>query len=137
MMSPELHAAGRRRRAGGDARDVARRVPSGSRAVCTPRYARSIVAPRSSRGTTWRIVFDGTAKPTPTLPPPPAVRIAVLTPITRPSESSSGPPELPGLIAASVWMTFSIENWFCASIERPRPETIPADADAERLIPSG
>jgi hypothetical protein len=29
--------------------------------------------------------------------------IALLTPITRPLEPSSGPPELPGLTAASVW----------------------------------
>ena len=36
---------------------------------------------------------------------PLAERIAVLTPISRPALSSSGPPELPGLIAASVWMT--------------------------------
>ena len=32
------------------------------------------------------------------------LRIAVLMPITAPVESTSGPPELPGLIAASVWM---------------------------------
>ena len=31
--------------------------------------------------------------------------MAVLTPISRPLESRSGPPELPGLIAASVWIT--------------------------------
>src|SRR5678816_822738 len=31
--------------------------------------------------------------------------IAVLTPITSPRESSKGPPELPGLSAASVWIT--------------------------------
>jgi hypothetical protein len=28
-----------------------------------------------------------------------------VTPIRRHAESSSGPPELPGLIAASVWIT--------------------------------
>ena len=46
----------------------------------------------------------------PTLPeaPSPPVAICELTPITRPAASSSGPPELPGLIAASVWMTSSI-----------------------------
>ena len=38
---------------------------------------------------------------------PPVEMIAVLTPISRPAESSSGPPELPGLMAASVWM----KNW--------------------------
>lgn len=30
--------------------------------------------------------------------------MAVLTPITAPDKSSSGPPLLPGLTAASVWM---------------------------------
>ena len=42
----------------------------------------------------------------PTLPPPsvPPVAICALTPITWPSSSSSGPPELPGLSAASVWI---------------------------------
>ena len=49
----------------------------------------------------------GIANPTPMLPPspprkPPVVAIAELTPITRPPRSTSGPPELPGLIAASV-----------------------------------
>ena len=33
---------------------------------------------------------------------PPTVAIAELTPMTEPSRSTSGPPELPGLIAASV-----------------------------------
>ena len=36
--------------------------------------------------------------------------IAVLTPMTRPRASTSGPPELPGLSAASVWMTLSIRR---------------------------
>ena len=39
--------------------------------------------------------------------PWPAATIAVLMPMTRPSRLSSGPPELPGLIEASVWMKFS------------------------------
>ena len=33
---------------------------------------------------------------------------AVLTPITSPAEVASGPPEFPGLSAASVWMMLSI-----------------------------
>jgi hypothetical protein len=41
------------------------------------------------------------AKPMPELLPL-AERIALLTPISRPALSSSGPPELPGLMAASV-----------------------------------
>ena len=36
--------------------------------------------------------------------------ICVLIPITRPSASSSGPPELPLLIAASVWIAPSMPN---------------------------
>ena len=43
----------------------------------------------------------GTARPRPM----PAT--AVLIPMTRPSPSASAPPELPGLRAASVWMTLS------------------------------
>ena len=48
-------------------------------------------------------VFDGIAKPIPTLAPVlPA--ICALTPITSPLELRSGPPEFPWLIAASVWI---------------------------------
>ena len=43
------------------------------------------------------------AKPTPWLPPE-RLKMAVLMPISRPSMSTSAPPELPGLMAASVWM---------------------------------
>ena len=53
-------------------------------------------------------VLTGTAKPMPTEPWPPPVAICELMPITRPLESSSGPPELPGLIDASVWITSEI-----------------------------
>ena len=55
-------------------------------------------------------VLIGIAKPMPTLPSPPVppVAICVLTPITSPLALSSGPPELPLLMAASVWMTLSI-----------------------------
>ena len=49
------------------------------------------------------------AKPMPALVPD-GDRIAVLTPISRPAESSSGPPELPGLMAASVWITSVISR---------------------------
>ena len=48
-------------------------------------------------------VFEGIAKPTPSLPPD-SLSIWALTPITLPSRSSSGPPEFPWLIAASVWI---------------------------------
>ncbi len=56
---------------------------------------------------------------------------AVVTPTTRPDPSTSGPPLLPGLIAASVW----IRSWRLVEVEaalsagtemsRPRAETIP------------
>ena len=72
----------------------------------------------------------------PTFPPPaPAVAICEFTPITRPLASSSGPPELPGLIGASVWITLSMRKPLGASISRSRPETIPAVAVLSR--PSG
>ena len=38
----------------------------------------------------------------PLVPPEDKVAIAELTPIIRPCESTSAPPEFPGLIAASV-----------------------------------
>jgi hypothetical protein len=43
------------------------------------------------------------AKPTP-LDEPEREMMKVFTPIRSPSMSTSGPPELPGLMAASVWM---------------------------------
>ncbi len=39
--------------------------------------------------------------------PWPEATMAVLMPTTLPSRSSSGPPELPGLMEASVWMKLS------------------------------
>ena len=74
-------------------------------------------------------MLAGTAKPIPTLPwlvPP--VAICEFTPITWPAASSSGPPELPGLIGASVWITESIWKPSGAWMWRPVPETIPAVA---------
>ena len=54
--------------------------------------------------------------------PPFGLTIAVLTPITWPCMSKSGPPELPRLIAASVWMKSS----YAARSVRLRAETMPA-----------
>ena len=51
--------------------------------------------------TTPFAMFDGIAKPMPSEPPL-RLSMAVLMPTTRPSRSTSGPPELPGLIVASV-----------------------------------
>ena len=66
----------------------------------------------------------GMAKPRPTLPPwvpgwlvPPGW-IAELMPITAPFALSSGPPELPGLIDASVWIALMYEALQpCPSLE--------------------
>ena len=64
----------------------------------------------SSCSTVRRTWLIGIAKPTPMLPdsplstPPLTVAMAELTPMTSPWRLTSGPPELPGLIAASVWI---------------------------------
>ena len=53
----------------------------------------------------------------------------MLIPTTRPVESASAPPELPGLRAASVWMTFSTSRLARPSreaIDRPSADTTPA-----------
>ncbi len=47
------------------------------------------------------IVSTGMAKPIPWAP----ARMATLTPTSSPLTLSSGPPELPGLMAASVWIS--------------------------------
>ena len=89
--------------------DRARR-PVETRTIVTagdPRYARSRRCP--SRGRARQpAVSIGTAKPMPTLPPPTAAGRITVDPDDPPAASISGPPELPGLIAASVWMTSSI-----------------------------
>src|SRR5262249_60077842 len=62
-----------------------------------------------SSGTTGLTESIGMAKPMPAFVPE-GERMAVVTPITRPAESSNGPPELPGLMAASVWITLVISR---------------------------
>ena len=77
---------------------------------------------RISRDATNRAVLLAMAKQSPC-----AGRImAVLTPITSPRVVTSGPPELPGLSAASVWMTSSISRPDRARSERPSALTTPA-----------
>ena len=66
------------------------------------------------------------AKPTPTLASTVPPSICAFTPITCPNRSSSGPPELPWLIGASVWMAFAIVRPFGASMSRATALTIPA-----------
>ena len=55
--------------------------------------------------TTRTTVSIGMAKPMPRLPPL-VLKMNVLIPITWPSALTSGPPLLPGLMAASVWIMF-------------------------------
>ena len=59
--------------------------------------------PVSADCTTVLTMLAGMAKPMP-IEPPEREKIAVLMPMRLPSMSISAPPELPGLIAASVWM---------------------------------
>jgi len=68
-----------------------------------PTHGRRI-RPKAESSRAIRIARSmGIAKPMPS-DPPDFERIELLTPITRPSALTSGPPELPGLIAASVWI---------------------------------
>mmetsp|Transcript_112086 Transcript_112086/g.222789 ORF Transcript_112086/g.222789 Transcript_112086/m.222789 type:complete len:222 (-) Transcript_112086:541-1206(-) len=69
-------------------------------------------------------VSIGMARPTPEKVPVP-VRMAVFTPTTCPSELSNGPPLLPGLIEASVWITPLIGRPPELSILRETPLMIP------------
>ena len=69
----------------------------------TPSQPRRVSPNWRSWSMTASAEFDGTAKPMP-IEPPDGEMIAVLTPITSPLRLNSGPPELPRLMAASVWM---------------------------------
>lgn len=77
------------------------------------------------------------AKPMPTkVPALVGLRIAVTMPTTSPLMFTSGPPELPGLAAASNWI--SRVSTCRPSVEtnsRFRPETTPDDTDGP--IPNG
>ena len=78
------------------------------------------------------VALTGTAIPTPI----PAT--AVLIPTTRAWLSASAPPELPGLRAASVWITSSIRRTAAplrVGSDRPRALTTPAVTEPAR--PSG
>ena len=81
----------------------ATRGGSGRAPPAMPIQARRTRPSRISAETIRRVVaLIGTASPSPT----PAT--AVLMPTTRPRPSTSAPPELPGLSAASVWITSSM-----------------------------
>ncbi len=96
---------------------------TGTEAAAIPRKAR-VTRPREMISpATHLAVFEGTAKEIPC-----AIWImAVLTPMTRPRESASGPPELPGLRATSVWMMLSMSRPAWPRSERPSAEITPAE----------
>ncbi len=103
------------------------RAGTGLGAVTSPRYARRTL-PSATRDWMIRrvVVLIGTASPSP------APATAVLIPTTRARPSARAPPELPGLRAASVWITSSmirVARPECAGIARPRPLTTPTDTD--------
>ena len=103
-----------------------RRRPRRRRRWRSPGTRAATSLPFSSTGIARLTASTGTAKPTPEFwSLPPLVRIWELTPITRPWSSSSGPPELPGLIAASVCTAPEIEKPFGAWIVRPSADTMP------------
>jgi hypothetical protein len=74
----------------------------------TPRYGYATALPAIRSPATVLTVSEGTAKPTPELSSLPSVAICTSTPTTSPLESINGPPELPWLIAASVWIASGI-----------------------------
>ena len=72
----------------------------------TPSQPRRVSPNWRSWSMTLTASCDGIEKPMP-IEPPEGEMIAVLMPMTLPCMSNSGPPELPRLIAASVWMKSS------------------------------
>ena len=83
-----------------------------------PRPARCTFPYLINCGTMRSTVSTGTAKPIPALWPV-ELTIWVFTPIIRPAESRSGPPEFPGLIDASVWITSEMIRFPSVRISRP------------------
>ncbi len=93
----------------------------------TPSQA-CLTTPSARRPDTTSLTMSiGTAKPMPTLPSVvPPVSICELMPMISPCMLSSGPPELPWLMAASVWIASRIAvTPFGAWISRLMAETMP------------
>ncbi len=92
-----------------------------------PIIGRAIGSPANAWPMIGFAMSIGMAKPSPWA----VVLTAVLIPMTCPALLTSGPPELPGLMAASVWMRLrrvsGALDWFAslALIIRPSPDTIP------------
>ena len=69
--------------------------------ITTPNWPRMIFSPFISFGSIALIMLLGMANPTPANWPT-LVAMALFMPMTSPRMLTSGPPELPGLIGASV-----------------------------------
>ena len=123
--SPACRPASAGRPARHDVRDERAGARRRRRSSATPRYAAldRLAGLQLRRGPAWRC-RSGSRSRRRELD---CVEVAIwaLMPTTLPLASSSGPPELPGLIAASVCTTLSIEKLFGASIERPSAEMTP------------
>jgi hypothetical protein len=99
--------SGRSRSASGRGAEAEAAAISGVTACSrAPSHGRLTAVPPVRAEATTRTMLEGMAKPMP-CEPPEREKIAVLMPTSRPAMSTSAPPELPGLIAASVWM----KNW--------------------------
>ena len=109
-------------RRGGDARRQRARAAGDA----DPGAADAAVAHQRGDRSPRVVALIGTARPSPT----PAT--AVLMPTTRPRPSTSAPPELPGLSAASVWMTSSTIRVVCARAGRQRAAERGDDAGGHR-----
>ena len=91
----------------------------------TPIHGRAMSLPARTWSMIGLAISIGSAKPMPSALP----AMAVLMPMSRPSPSSSAPPELPGLMAASVWMRCRSREppvvMSATSMDRSRPDTMP------------
>ena len=91
---------------------------AGTSSMCTPSRPRRTAPVSASWSVMNLTVLLGTAKPRPPLTPVGEV-MALLMPTSRPSKSTSGPPELPRLMAASVWM----KSWY-EEVKPCRPKAL-------------
>src|ERR1700694_373499 len=123
----QVFASDRHRRQSGVSQDDGDRRGDVIEAVLDEQHPRSHwVAPPSSELSICLTTLTGMANPTPTLP---AIGLSIesLIPITWPWVLSSAPPELPGLIGASVWIRPESPD---AALCRLRPDTMPAVIDS-------
>src|SRR5438128_6249472 len=77
------------------------------------------------------MVLDGIGNPIPENSPVDE-KIAEFIPTTSPLIFSKGPPELPGLIGASIWIMLGIEYWEPEGRSLPSPLIIPAVIEPDR-----